>query len=73
MNLTCAILLSDFRKFQEIFVINLPRRTDRKDVMTLAAAFSKLKLSWINGVSGKDVSCKRSKYNYHSLLILGIG
>ena len=41
--------------------------------MTLAAAYSNLKLNWINGVSGKDVSCKRSKYNYHSLLILGIG
>ncbi|KAK0701557.1 hypothetical protein B0T21DRAFT_300364 [Apiosordaria backusii] len=41
--------------FQKIFVLNLPERTDRRDAMTLVAALSKLDVTWIDGIDGKDV------------------
>ncbi|KAF1999377.1 glycosyltransferase family 25 protein [Amniculicola lignicola CBS 123094] len=41
--------------FQEIFVVNLPKRTDRKDAMTLAAAYTEIKLSWIYGLPGDQI------------------
>ncbi|VBB79661.1 Putative Glycosyltransferase Family 25 [Podospora comata] len=41
--------------FQEIFVINLPERSDRRDAMTLAAALTRLDVKWIDGIDGKDV------------------
>ncbi|KAL2108729.1 hypothetical protein VUR80DRAFT_3437 [Thermomyces stellatus] len=44
--------------FQEIFVINLPERTDRRDAMTLAAAVTDLSLTFIPGVRGADVQQK---------------
>ncbi|KAK3332614.1 hypothetical protein B0T19DRAFT_416108 [Cercophora scortea] len=42
--------------FQKIFVISLPARTDRRDAMTLAAALTNIDVTWINGVSGDEVS-----------------
>jgi hypothetical protein len=42
-------------KFQGIFVVSLPHRTDRRDAMTLAGAVTGLKLSWVDGVKGVDV------------------
>lgn len=45
-------------QFQEIFVINLPERTDRRDAMTLAAAVTDLSLTFIPGVRGADVQQK---------------
>ncbi|KAK5653009.1 hypothetical protein OQA88_9295 [Cercophora sp. LCS_1] len=44
--------------FQEVLVLNLPERTDRRDAMTLAAAVTGIDLTWIDGVSGKDVPDK---------------
>ncbi|KAK4170981.1 family 25 putative glycosyltransferase [Triangularia setosa] len=41
--------------FQEIFVVNLPERTDRRDAMTLAVALTKLDVNWIDGIDGKNV------------------
>ncbi|KAF2121036.1 hypothetical protein BDV96DRAFT_672175 [Lophiotrema nucula] len=41
--------------FEKIFVVNRPARTDRRDAMTLAAAFTDLNLSWISAVSGDQV------------------
>ncbi|KAK4126790.1 glycosyltransferase family 25 protein [Parathielavia appendiculata] len=41
--------------FQHIFVINLSTRTERRDAMTLSAALSELKITWVDGVAGKDV------------------
>lgn len=41
--------------FQNILVINLPSRTDRRDAMSLSAVVSNLQLNWIDGVSGDDV------------------
>ena len=45
-------------QFQEVLVINIPERTDRRDAMTLAAALSKIKVTWIDGVAGQDVPDK---------------
>ncbi|KAF2116357.1 hypothetical protein BDV96DRAFT_645684 [Lophiotrema nucula] len=41
--------------FQEILVLNLPKRTDRKDAMILAAVHTNIKPKWIDGVDGNDV------------------
>ncbi|KAL1836113.1 hypothetical protein VTJ49DRAFT_5558 [Mycothermus thermophilus] len=41
--------------FQHIFAINLPSRTDRRDVLTLAAALTGLNISFMDGVAGADV------------------
>ena len=42
-------------QFQEIFVVNLPERTDRRDAMTLMGAASGLGLTFVDGVRGGDV------------------
>ncbi|KAH8601933.1 hypothetical protein B0O99DRAFT_681043 [Bisporella sp. PMI_857] len=47
---------NDTLGFEKIFVLNLPSRTDRRDALSLAAAFSKIKLDWINGVLGTEVA-----------------
>ncbi|KAK0616344.1 hypothetical protein B0T14DRAFT_604658 [Immersiella caudata] len=44
--------------FQEVLILNLPERTDRRDAMTLAAALSEIGVTWIDGVAGKDVPDK---------------
>ncbi|KAK4221853.1 hypothetical protein QBC38DRAFT_491230, partial [Podospora fimiseda] len=41
--------------FQQIFVINLPERTDRRDALTLAAALTEIGVTWIDGISGQQV------------------
>ena len=46
---------ADSSKFQKIFVLNLPFRTDRRDAITLAAAASNLKLDFVNGVTGDSI------------------
>jgi hypothetical protein len=45
-------------KFERIFVINLPSRTDHRDGMILAAASSNIALDWVDGVRGEDVPDK---------------
>lgn len=45
-------------QFEKVFVINLPERTDRRDVMTLATALSDIGVTWINGIMGSTVSTK---------------
>ncbi|KAK3682817.1 hypothetical protein B0T22DRAFT_295012 [Podospora appendiculata] len=44
--------------FQQVFVINLPARTDRRDAMTLATALTNIDVTWIDGVSGDEISDK---------------
>ncbi|KAF1977510.1 alpha/beta-hydrolase [Bimuria novae-zelandiae CBS 107.79] len=44
--------------FEKIFVVNAPWRTDRKDAMTLAASYSRLKLDWIDGVAADTIQEK---------------
>ncbi|PKS05593.1 hypothetical protein jhhlp_008111 [Lomentospora prolificans] len=41
--------------FGKIFVVNLPERTDRRDLMTLAAAVTGLEFTYIPGVRGADI------------------
>ncbi|KAI9803138.1 MAG: hypothetical protein M1833_001209 [Piccolia ochrophora] len=41
--------------FGQILVVNMPSRTDHRDALSLAAALSKMRLDWVDGVHGKDV------------------
>ena len=43
------------RKFEKIFVTNLPSRTDKHDAMLLTATLSGLDLNWIDGLVGKTI------------------
>jgi hypothetical protein len=45
-------------KFQKIFVLNLPIRTDRRDAMSLSAAISNIKLEFVDGVTGDSINLK---------------
>jgi hypothetical protein len=38
-------------QFQKIFVINLPSRTDHRDSMALASAFTDLQIEYVDGVT----------------------
>lgn len=44
--------------FQEVFVISLPSRTDKKDTFALQAALSSIKYTEIDGVDGQTVPIK---------------
>jgi hypothetical protein len=41
-------------KFQKIFVIGLPARTDHRDSMSLAAALTGLSIEYVDGVTSVD-------------------
>jgi hypothetical protein len=45
-------------QFQKIFVINLPTRTDLRDTVSLAAAFTGLDVEFVDGVIGSEISQK---------------
>ncbi|KAI0850858.1 glycosyltransferase family 25 protein [Daldinia vernicosa] len=49
-------VFNDTLGFSKIFVINLPSRKDRRHAMALAGAVSNLTFTWIDGVSGSQVS-----------------
>lgn len=38
-------------QFQKIFVISLPSRTDHRDAMSLASAFTGLDIEYVDGVT----------------------
>jgi hypothetical protein len=42
----------------EVFVINLPSRTNHRDLLLLTSVTSGIELDWIDGVEGKDVAEK---------------
>jgi hypothetical protein len=42
---------ADKIQFEAIFAINAPWRTDRRDSLTLAAAFTHITIKWIDGVN----------------------
>ncbi|KAG5973923.1 hypothetical protein E4U55_000181 [Claviceps digitariae] len=44
--------------FQDILVVGLPSRSDRRDGMTLAAALSEISIKFVNGVKGEEVNEK---------------
>ncbi|PKS11688.1 hypothetical protein jhhlp_001676 [Lomentospora prolificans] len=52
---TLIIIISGKPQFQEIFVVNLPERTDRRDAMALMAAATGLELTFADGVRGANV------------------
>ena len=45
-------------QFEKILAINLPSRPDRRDLLTLGALHTGVKLEWIDGVDGADLSQK---------------
>jgi hypothetical protein len=49
-------LKTDNLQFQKMFVIGLPSRSDRRDSMALAAAYTGLKVEFVDGVT--DVESK---------------
>ncbi|KAF7553109.1 hypothetical protein G7Z17_g3869 [Cylindrodendrum hubeiense] len=55
-------LLDDIRNhtlgFEQVFVLGLPERTDRRDAMTLSTALSGISFQFINGVLGDSISDK---------------
>jgi GR25 family glycosyltransferase involved in LPS biosynthesis len=44
--------------FQEIFAINLPARTDKKDISTLASSLTGFDITWFPGVRFSDIDDK---------------
>ena len=49
-------LKTDNLQFQKMFVIGLPSRSDRRDSMALAAAYTGLEFEYVDGVT--DVESK---------------
>jgi hypothetical protein len=45
-------------QFQKVFVINLPARTDLRDTVSLAAAFTGLDVEFVDGIIGSEISPK---------------
>lgn len=45
----------DPTQFQDIFVINLPSRTDRRDSMALAGSLTEMHFNFSDGVDGQDI------------------
>ncbi|KIX97765.1 uncharacterized protein Z520_06543 [Fonsecaea multimorphosa CBS 102226] len=50
--------------FQRVFVINLPQRTDKKDLTTMASSFAGFEVDYIPGVKAEDVSEKAAPSNW---------
>lgn len=44
--------------FEKILAINLPSRSDRSDLLTLAALQTDIELEWMDGVKGSEISPK---------------
>lgn len=42
-------------QFGKVIAINLPRRTDRRDALILAAAYTNFTITWVDGVLGSQV------------------
>ncbi|KAH9904960.1 glycosyltransferase family 25 protein [Xylariomycetidae sp. FL2044] len=50
--------------FEKILVIGLPERSDKRDALSLMAALTGIKLSWVNGVIGSTVADKALPYGW---------
>ncbi|KAF2678276.1 glycosyltransferase family 25 protein [Lentithecium fluviatile CBS 122367] len=44
-----------YLQFGQILVVNRPQRTDRRESISLAAAYKNMRLDWIPGISGSDI------------------
>ena len=51
--------------FQEIFVISLPERTDRRDAFAVQAGVTDLAFTFVNAVMGEEVASKALPYTMH--------
>jgi hypothetical protein len=51
ISLPSPLLRTNNFQFQKIFVIGLPSRTDRRDSMSLAAAYTGLEIEYVDGVT----------------------
>jgi hypothetical protein len=49
------LLILTFAKFEKIYIVNLPARSDHRDHMALAAAVSDLEVEFRDGVVGSTV------------------
>jgi hypothetical protein len=49
-------------QFQQIYAINLPARTDRRDGLSLVSSLAGIQLDWVDGVDGRDVPDKALPY-----------
>lgn len=45
-------------KFEKVFVIGLPERSDKRDALTLMSSLTGFRLSWIDGVAGNTIPNK---------------
>ena len=45
-------------KFEKVFVVSLPTRTDRRDAIVLAATLSNFEIEFVDGVRGETVPDK---------------
>ena len=45
-------------QFEKIIAINLPERTDRRDVLSLMSTMNNIKLEWHEAVKGEDLATK---------------
>ena len=59
------ITTDSMAQFQKIFVINAPWRTDRKDSISLAASYSGVTLTWIDGIEAESIREKAYPPGYH--------
>ncbi|OAL33816.1 hypothetical protein AYO20_06827 [Fonsecaea nubica] len=50
--------------FQRVFAINLPQRTDKRDLNTLAASFAGFEVDYLPGVEAEDVVEKAAPSNW---------
>jgi hypothetical protein len=49
------VAISNNLQFEDVFVISLPERSDKRDALSLMSALTGFKISWIDGVRGGDV------------------
>ncbi|KAF2449459.1 glycosyltransferase family 25 protein [Karstenula rhodostoma CBS 690.94] len=57
--------------FENIFVLNAPWRTDRKDAMSLAAAYNKIQFEWVDEVQEETIQEKAYPPGNHRKLSPG--
>ncbi|RMZ79024.1 hypothetical protein DV737_g3558, partial [Chaetothyriales sp. CBS 132003] len=58
-------------KFEKIFAINLPERTDHRDGLILATAVSNIEVEFVDGVHGEKIPTKALPPNFNENLNTG--
>ncbi|CAF9910117.1 MAG: hypothetical protein HETSPECPRED_009616 [Heterodermia speciosa] len=57
--------------FEKIIAINLPERTDRRDVLSLMSTMNNIKLEWHEAVKGEDLATKAWPSHWDKKLKMG--